>query len=98
MTTGLDDRLVQALVDVADGLELSTTLDRILTAAIELTGARYGALGVLGDGPGSAGGSLRQFRHQGLSPEVVAGIGQLRSGVDCLSRHYGRRRGRGQAK
>ncbi len=84
MTTGLDDRLVQAMVDVADGLELSTTLDRILSAAIELTGARYGALGVLGDTPPESGRALDQFRHQGMEPQVVADIGQLPRGRGVL--------------
>ncbi len=69
MTTTLDDGLVQALVDVADGLEISTTLDRILVAATELTGARYGALGVLG-----GDGGLRQFRHVGMTPAQVAAM------------------------
>ena len=56
----MDDRLAQALVDVADGLDLATTLTRILDAATELTGAQYGALGVLGSDDG-----LSQFLYKG---------------------------------
>ena len=40
--------LLGAVLAVASGLELDSTLQRIVQAAVDLVGARYGALGVLG--------------------------------------------------
>ncbi|HEX6344448.1 MAG TPA: histidine kinase, partial [Umezawaea sp.] len=40
--------LLDAVLAVGSGLELDSTLQRIVDAAVELVGARYGALGVLG--------------------------------------------------
>lgn len=79
MNSGFDDRLVQALVDVADGLDLATTLDRILRAATELTGARYGALGVLGDD-----GALSQFLFEGMTSQQAEDVGSLPRGRGVL--------------
>lgn len=79
MTTALDDRLTQALVDVADGLDLPTTLNRILDAAIELTGARYGALGVIGPD-----GLHSQFLHRGMSDAEADAVGALPRGHGVL--------------
>ncbi|HYB36984.1 MAG TPA: histidine kinase, partial [Mycobacterium sp.] len=44
------DRLIEAILMVASGLDLRETLRKIVGAAVELTGARYGALGVRGEG------------------------------------------------
>lgn len=74
----MDDRLARAMVVVADGLDLATTLRRVLTAAIELTGAQYGALGVLG------GDGLSQFLYEGMSPEQAAEVGSLPRGRGVL--------------
>jgi signal transduction histidine kinase len=41
--------LLEAVVAVGSGLELESTLRRIVQAAVELVDARYGALGVIGD-------------------------------------------------
>lgn len=79
MNSTLDDRLVQALVDVADGLDLGTTLNRILHAAIELTGAQYGALGVLADE-----GGLSQFLFEGMAADEAELIGELPRGRGVL--------------
>ena len=46
---------------ITSDLDLDATLERIIRAAIELTGARYGALGVR-DGQGA----LTSFLHQGI--------------------------------
>lgn len=78
-TRSLDDRLARALIDIADGLDLGNTLDRALTAALELTGARYGALGVL-DGYGG----LSEFRFEGMSDEEADAIGTLPRGRGLL--------------
>ena len=40
-------RLLDAVLGVAAGLELDTTLQRIVQSAVDLVDARYGALGVL---------------------------------------------------
>ncbi|WIX75144.1 GAF domain-containing sensor histidine kinase [Amycolatopsis carbonis] len=43
------DALLAAVLAVSSGLELDKTLDRIVTAARELVGARYSTLSLLGD-------------------------------------------------
>ena len=42
------ERLLWVVVGLASDLEVNATLHRIVTAAMELTGAGYGAVGVLG--------------------------------------------------
>jgi hypothetical protein len=47
------ERLVRAIVEIGSDLDLDVTIHRIVNAAIELAGARYGALGIRGsDGLG----------------------------------------------
>ncbi len=43
-----DERLVEAGLILSSGLSLPVILQRIVELAAEITGARYGALGVLG--------------------------------------------------
>jgi signal transduction histidine kinase len=96
-TPAVDRRLLDAVVGVAGGLELESTLHRIVMAAAELTSARYAALGVLGDDA-----LHRAFVHTGMDAETVRRIGALPRGhgvlghvtrvgravrVDELSRH-----------
>ena len=50
-------RLLDAVLAVATGLDLDTTLRRIVQAAVDLVDARYGALGVLAPSGGLAGSS-----------------------------------------
>ena len=50
MSTDRDQGLFEAVVSVAAGLELTSTLRRIVQAAVTLSDATYGALGVLGTG------------------------------------------------
>ena len=64
--------LVEAAVDVAGQVDLSSLLGSTVSTAIELTGARYGALGVLGEH-----GSLVDFVHKGLGEEEAAMIPHL---------------------
>jgi signal transduction histidine kinase len=73
------EKLLQVIMGISADLELTATLDRIASAAIELTGARYGALGVR-DG----GGPLTSFLHQGIDPELVHSIGTLPVGKGVL--------------
>lgn len=73
------EKLLHVIMGISSDLKLDATLDRIASAAIELTGARYGALGVR-DG----GGALSSFLHQGIDPELVERIGPLPVGKGVL--------------
>jgi signal transduction histidine kinase len=75
----VDRRLLDAVVSVADGLELESTLRRIVRAACDLTNAPYAALGVLGED-----GLHKAFVHTGMDPEAVAHIGHLPRGHGVL--------------
>jgi signal transduction histidine kinase len=75
----VDRRLLDAVVSVADGLELESTLRRIVRAACDLTSAPFAALGVLGDD-----GLHKAFVHTGMDPEMVARIGHLPRGHGVL--------------
>ncbi|WP_165497016.1 GAF domain-containing protein [Rhodococcus sp. ABRD24] len=79
-TRGQLGELVQALLDVTSGLELDDTLDRVVEAAMRLTGARYGALGVRS----AHATQLSQFVHRGIDPSAVANIGGLPRGRGVL--------------
>ena len=73
------EELLRVIVGLASDLNLDATLHRIVTAAIELTGAGYGALGVLG-----ADGTLVSFLHSGMDDATVARIGHLPVGKGVL--------------
>lgn len=75
----VDRRLLDAVVAVADGLELDPTLRRIVRAAADLTKAPYAALGVLGED-----GLHRAFVHTGMDPALVDRIGELPRGHGVL--------------
>lgn len=60
-------------------LDLGHVLERVTAAAARLTGAQYGALGVL-----APDGSLRRFHTHGMSAEQRAAIGSLPSGLGVL--------------
>ena len=64
--------LVQVIIGLTSDLDLDATLNRIVTAAMELTGARYGALGVRGPD-----GNLISFLHAGMDDATVSQIGRL---------------------
>lgn len=74
-----DQGLFAAVVAVAAGLELGATLRRIVSAAVDLVDAQYGALGVLG-----AHGDLVDFVHVGIDAEAATQIGPLPSGKGVL--------------
>lgn len=67
----------RALVSDTD---LDTTLSRVVSAAIEITGARYGALGVLDE----ERAGLERFIHHGVGEDVVSRIGHLPRGRGLL--------------
>ncbi|MGI5129961.1 GAF domain-containing sensor histidine kinase [Pseudonocardia sp. CA-107938] len=71
--------LMDAVLAIGAGLELDTTLRRIIEAAVELVDARYGALGVLG-----AGGGLSRFVYVGIDDEVRSRMGRLPEGKGLL--------------
>ena len=74
---------LRALLDanrsiVAD-LDLALVLHRIVESAIDLVGATYGALGVVGPD-----GALEEFVHVGMDDASVAAIGHLPEGRSLL--------------
>lgn len=71
--------LFSAVVAVAAGLELTSTLRRIVQAAVDLSDARYGALGVIGPR-----GGVVDFIHVGMDDQTVASIGDPPSGRGVL--------------
>jgi two-component system, NarL family, sensor histidine kinase DevS len=71
--------LLDAVLAVGAGLELDSTLQRIVQAAVSLVGARYGALGVLG-----ARNDLSEFVYVGIDAETRAGMGHLPEGKGLL--------------
>jgi signal transduction histidine kinase len=75
---------VRALVEVGillgSELTLESLLQRLIRTAVELTGARYGAMGVID----SSGLGLDQFITVGMEPELVATIGDLPRGRGIL--------------
>ncbi|MFF3567739.1 GAF domain-containing sensor histidine kinase [Nocardia jiangxiensis] len=91
------DGLVEAMLTVTSGLDLDETLHTVVDTARTLVGARYGALGVRGQGH-----ELTQFIYQGIDDAQRALIGDLPQGrgvlgvlidepkpirLDCISDH-----------
>ena len=66
------EHLLRVVVEVGSDLDLDVTLHRIVTAAMELTGARYGALGICGPD-----GAMGSFIYQGIDPETARRLGDL---------------------
>ena len=71
--------LLDAFLAVGTGLELDTTLRRLVEAAVNLVQARYGALGVLG-----AHGGLSRFLYVGIDEATRAEMGHLPEGKGLL--------------
>lgn len=71
--------LLDAVIAVGTGLELDSTLRRIVQAAVDLVDARYGALGVLSTHEG-----LSEFVYVGISDEERAQMGHLPEGHGLL--------------
>jgi signal transduction histidine kinase len=78
-TQGRLRNLLKASRVVADELDLTVVLRRIVEAAVELVGAQYGAIGVA-----SPDGTLEQFIHVGMSQDLVEAIGKLPTGHGLL--------------
>lgn len=71
--------LLDAVSAISSDLDLNSVLTRIVVAATELTGARYGALGVIG-----SDGRLVEFLTTGLDEATRALIGDLPHGDGIL--------------
>jgi len=80
------EKLVQLIVEIGSDLDLDVTLDRIVDAAMQLTGARYGALGIR-----AADGALASFVRAGIDDLTARRFGDLPVGeglrVEDLSAH-----------
>jgi signal transduction histidine kinase len=74
------DALLEAVIAVASDLDLQHVLQRIVTAAVTLADATYGALGVLS----VDGQSLARFITVGIDDEGVARIGPPPKGLGVL--------------
>lgn len=72
-------RLLDAVLAVTSDLDLEVVLRRVVEAACALVGARYGALGVIGEH-----GGLSAFVHTGLDDETARRIGHLPRGLGVL--------------
>jgi signal transduction histidine kinase len=64
--------LLEAVVAIGSGLDLESTLRRVVEAAVRLVDASYGALGVIGED--SEGKRLAEFIPVGLSQDEIAQI------------------------
>jgi signal transduction histidine kinase len=73
------ERLLDANQAIVGELSLPMVLRRIVEAARDLVGARYAALGVIGDD-----GELQEFVHLGMDPATVTRIGDLPKGLGVL--------------
>ncbi|MDT5162740.1 MAG: hypothetical protein QOC90_3050, partial [Mycobacterium sp.] len=80
------EHLVRAIVEIGSDLDLDVTLKRIVNAAIELAGARYGVLGLR-----ASDGTLVSGVHAGIDDETARRLGELPVGeglrFDDLSAH-----------
>ncbi|MEU9123612.1 GAF domain-containing sensor histidine kinase [Streptomyces sp. NPDC048506] len=71
--------LLEAVLSVGSGLKLSHVLRRIVEAAVVLSDAEYGALGVIGED-----GRLSQFLPVGVTQEQIGTIGAFPAGHGIL--------------
>lgn len=76
--------LVETLVAVSSDLDLPSVLERLVRAACEVTGARYGALGVVNDLSQDGHRELSRFIVHGVTPEQRAVMGALPQGRGLL--------------
>lgn len=80
----LDDQALRRLLDagrsVISELDVEVILDRVLTTAAEITGARYAALGILDE----ERSGLERFIAHGVSASERQAIGRLPRGLGLL--------------
>jgi signal transduction histidine kinase len=73
------DALIEAALALSSELSLPVVLQRIVEIAVQITGARYGALGVIGPG-----GRISEFITTGVTPAEHDAIGDLPIGRGIL--------------
>ncbi|MEN8113185.1 MAG: GAF domain-containing sensor histidine kinase [Actinomycetota bacterium] len=71
--------LVEGAAAVAGQTDLQAILSTTVEIAMDLTGARYGALGVIGQH-----GTVADFVHAGFDPEIIESIGSTPKGRGVL--------------
>lgn len=71
--------LMSAATAIVAASDLEAILDELVATAVTTTGARYGALGVIGGHR-----TLSEFHHLGMDLEIVARIGHLPIGEGVL--------------
>ncbi len=71
--------LIEAVGSLVGMTDLESLLRRLVQTACDTTGARYAALGVVGEHR-----TLIEFVHEGIDPETVAMIGHLPKGHGVL--------------
>jgi signal transduction histidine kinase len=71
--------LLDAVIAISSDLDLNSVLTRIIGSATELTGARFGALGIIG-----GDGELSDFITTGIDPDTREQIGDLPRGRGIL--------------
>lgn len=80
------EQLLRIFIEIGSDLDLDVTLHRIVKAAMELAGARYGALGIYGSGD-----RLVSFIQEGIDSDPARWLGELPVGeilrVDDLTTH-----------
>lgn len=73
------EQLLRAIVKIGSDLDLDETLHHVVTAALELTGCRYGALATC-----DPDGNLTSFVHAGMDADTVRRIGSHPAGKGIL--------------
>ncbi len=73
------DGLVEAMLVVTAGLDLDSTLQTIIETATKLVDARYGALGIRGEGH-----QIIDFVLEGMGEADLAAIGRVPQGIGVL--------------
>lgn len=71
--------LIESAANVVGETDLGRVLKRLVSEAMLATGARYAALGVIGDH-----GALSDFIYEGVDPELADQIGHLPTGRGVL--------------
>lgn len=78
-TRGLEP-LLDAVLAIAEDVDVEGVLDRVVRACRAMVGAQYAALGVLDE----AGTAVARFLHAGIDPATAARIGPLPTGGGVL--------------
>ena len=75
--------LLEAVIAISSGLDLESTLRRIVETGVRLVDATYGALGIIGDGD-EGGKRLAEFIPVGLSEQQIERIDHWPEGRGLL--------------